>query len=65
MPAGVMIILVVHCLHDLPVTQARSVAPLAALAVTVGLHRWRRHALPGILGGTAVHALPTSTLFAG
>ncbi|MFE4692715.1 branched-chain amino acid transporter permease [Streptomyces sp. NPDC056749] len=65
MPVGVMVILVVYCLHDLPATQARALAPLAALAVTVGLHLWRRSALPSILGGTGVHVLLVSTVFAG
>ncbi|MFD8009508.1 branched-chain amino acid transporter permease [Streptomyces sp. NPDC058955] len=63
MPAGVMIILLVYCLHDLPVTEVRAAAPLTALAVTVGLHLWRHHALLSIVGGTAVHVLMTSTLF--
>ena len=52
MPAGVMVILVVHCLRDLPVTQPRAAAPPAALAVTVGLHLWRRKALLSTLAGT-------------
>ncbi|MDX2939642.1 branched-chain amino acid transporter permease [Streptomyces ipomoeae] len=64
MPAGVMLILVVYCLHDLPVTEARAAAPLAALAVTVGLHLWRRNALLSILGGTATHVILASTAFA-
>ncbi|MFC9397498.1 branched-chain amino acid transporter permease [Streptomyces sp. NPDC057027] len=64
MPAGIMIILVVYCLHDLPVTEVRAVAPLVALAVTVGLHLWRRNALLSILGGTTVHVLLTSIVFA-
>ncbi|MFJ8048502.1 branched-chain amino acid transporter permease [Streptomyces luteogriseus] len=64
MPAGVMVILVVYCLRDLPVTQSRATAPLAALAVTVGLHLWRRNALLSILAGTAVHVTLASTLFA-
>ncbi|MEU1226194.1 AzlD domain-containing protein [Streptomyces sp. NPDC005828] len=63
MPAGIMIILVVYCLHDLPVTEVRAVAPLVALGVTVGLHLWRRNALLSILGGTTVHVLLTSTVF--
>jgi branched-subunit amino acid transport protein AzlD len=63
MPAGVMVILVVYCLRDLPVTHARAFAPLAALAVTVGLHAWRRNALLSILGGTAVHVALASALF--
>ncbi|MGI5365628.1 AzlC family ABC transporter permease [Streptomyces iakyrus] len=43
---------------------ARAVAPLAALAVTVGLHVWRRNALLSILAGTAVQVTLASTLFA-
>ncbi|MFH9085559.1 branched-chain amino acid transporter permease [Streptomyces sp. NPDC017673] len=64
MPAGVMLILVVYCLRDLPLTDTRSSAPPAALAVTVGLHLWRRNALLSILGGTAVHVALVSTVFA-
>ncbi|WP_219511390.1 AzlD domain-containing protein [Nonomuraea ceibae] len=63
-PAGVMVILVVYCLHGLPVTEVRAVAPLTALAVTVGLHLWRRNALLSILGGTATHVILASTIFA-
>ncbi len=64
MPAGVMVILVVYCLRDLPLPQLRALAPLTALAVTVGLHLWRRNALLSILGGTAVHVTLASTVFA-
>ncbi|MFK0132427.1 branched-chain amino acid transporter permease [Streptomyces rubiginosohelvolus] len=64
MPAGVMVILVVYCLHDLPMTQARAVAPLVALAVTVALHLWRRSAVLSILGGTVAHVTLASTIFA-
>ncbi|MFG2556102.1 branched-chain amino acid transporter permease [Streptomyces sp. NPDC048581] len=64
MPAGIMVILVVYCLRDLPLTQPRVLAPLLALAVTVGLHLWRRNALVSILGGTALHVALTSMVFA-
>ncbi|MGW3724667.1 branched-chain amino acid transporter permease [Streptomyces sp. NPDC000851] len=64
MPAGVMVILVVYRLRDLPLPEPRAVAPPAALAVTVGLHLWRRNALLSILGGTAVHVLLANTAFA-
>ncbi|OKI02231.1 branched-chain amino acid ABC transporter [Streptomyces sp. CB02923] len=64
MPAGVMVILLAYCLRDLSVTHARGLAPLAALSVTVGLHLWRRNALLSILGGTAVHVILSSTVFA-
>ncbi|MBO8191608.1 AzlD domain-containing protein [Streptomyces oryzae] len=63
MPAGVMVILVVYCLHDLPVTEARAAAPLVALAVTLGLHLWRRNALLSIFSGTATHVVLASTVF--
>ncbi|MFJ8490590.1 branched-chain amino acid transporter permease [Streptomyces sp. NPDC094038] len=65
MPAGVMVILFVYCLRDLPLTQSRALAPLAALAVTVGLHLWRRDALLSIIGGTVVSVALASTVFAG
>lgn len=65
MPAGVMIILVVYSVRDLPLTEVHSLVPLAALVTTVGLHLWRRNALLSIVGGTAVHVLLTSTLFVG
>ncbi|WP_200300976.1 branched-chain amino acid transporter permease [Streptomyces adelaidensis] len=64
MPAGVMLILVVYCLRDLPLSQTDALAPLAGLAATVGLHLWRRDALLSILGGTAVHVALASTVFA-
>ncbi|MFE7275874.1 branched-chain amino acid transporter permease [Streptomyces sp. NPDC057623] len=64
MPAGVMVILVVYCLRDLRLSETRALAPLTALAVTVGLHLWRRNALLSILGGTAVHVALASTVFA-
>ncbi|MEW1655144.1 branched-chain amino acid transporter permease [Streptomyces sp. NPDC057555] len=64
MPAGVMLILVVYCLRDLPLAQPRALAPLVALAVTIGLHLWRRNALLSILAGTAVHVVLASTVFA-
>lgn len=55
LPAGVMVILLVYCLRDLPIGHPRrALAPLLALAVTVALHLWRRNALISILSGTAV-----------
>ncbi|MFF3272388.1 branched-chain amino acid transporter permease [Streptomyces chrestomyceticus] len=64
MPSGIMVILLVYCLRDLPLTQAHAIAPLAALAATVGLHLWRRNALLSIIGGTTVHVALASTVFA-
>ncbi|MFD8783001.1 branched-chain amino acid transporter permease [Kitasatospora sp. NPDC059599] len=63
MPAGVMVILLVYCLRDLPLSHARAAAPLVALAVTVGLHLWRRNVLLSIVGGTAVNVVLASAVF--
>ena len=63
MPAGVMVILLGYCLRSLPLTSlAGLVTPLLALAVTVGLHLWRRNALLSIAGGTAVNVILASTI---
>ena len=63
MPAGLMLILVVYLLRDVP-----HQAPTAAL-VTVGsallvavLHLWRSSALLSIFAGTAVYVLATNLL---
>ncbi|SFS72364.1 branched-chain amino acid transporter permease [Saccharopolyspora flava] len=58
MPVGVMVILAVYTLRD---TGVAAVAPTAlSLAVTVGLHLWKRNAVLSIFGGTAVHVLLSS-----
>ncbi|WP_081238785.1 branched-chain amino acid transporter permease [Streptomyces viridosporus] len=63
MPAGVMVILSLYTLRTLPLTEVRVLAPLVGLAVTVGLHLWRRNALLSVLGGTAVTVALSSTVF--
>ncbi|MFD7401977.1 branched-chain amino acid transporter permease [Streptomyces sp. NPDC059866] len=64
MPAGVMVILSLYTLRTLPLTETRALAPLAGLAVTVGLHLWRRNALLSVFAGTAVCVALSSTFFA-
>ena len=64
MPAGVMVILSLYTLRTLPLTETRAIAPLVALAVTVGLHLWRRNALLSVFAGTAVCVALSSTFFA-
>ena len=61
MPAGVMLILLAYCLRDLtPAQPGQAATVLPALAVTAGLHLWRRNALLSILAGTAVHVVLAS-----
>jgi len=58
LPAGVMIILVVHLLRDLPVDRPLlSLRELVPVLVTVAVHLWRRNALLSMAAGTAVYAL--------
>ncbi|MBK1787083.1 branched-chain amino acid transporter permease [Prauserella cavernicola] len=63
MPAGVMVILLVYCLREVSWNSTSALAPLLALAVTAGLHLWRRNALLSILGGTTAHVLLASLVF--
>jgi branched-subunit amino acid transport protein AzlD len=64
MPIGVMVILLVYALRNLPLNNPpHALAPLIALAVTVGLHLWRHNALLSILGGTAVNVILASAVF--
>ncbi|NJP67940.1 AzlD domain-containing protein [Streptomyces spiramenti] len=57
MPTGVLVVLVVYCLRGMPVADNAWLAPAAALAVTAGLHLWRRNVLLSITAGTAVHVV--------
>ena len=63
MPVGIMVILVIYTLREPAGTTApRGLVEAVALAVTVGLHLWRRNALLSIVGGTAVYAALLVTL---
>ena len=56
MPLGVMAILVVYTLAEVDLTAAPHGLPeLVAVAVTAGLHVWRRNALLSIVVGTGVY----------
>jgi branched-subunit amino acid transport protein AzlD len=63
MPAGLMLILVVYLLRDVPTQTppAAAVSVAAALVVAV-LHLWRCNALLSIFGGTSVFVLATNLL---
>ena len=58
LPPAVMAILVVYCLRSTGFAAAADFAPqLAAVAVVVLLHLWRRSTLLSIAGGTAVYMI--------
>jgi len=56
MPAGIMVILLIYLVHG---AAAEGTAPPAAqatgLALTAGLHLWRRNALLSVFAGTAAY----------
>ena len=63
---GVMVVLAVHTLRDVPTDSAPAALPfVAAVTVTVGLHLWRHDALLSILAGTAVHVALATVLAGG
>jgi branched-subunit amino acid transport protein AzlD len=66
MPLGVMVILIAYTLRAPSLADPiRALPDTVALAVTIGLHLWRRNAVLSVLGGTAIHAALASTLFTG
>ncbi|MFC5138073.1 branched-chain amino acid transporter permease [Actinomycetospora rhizophila] len=58
LPAGVMLVLVVYLLRDLPVDRPLlALRELVPVAATAAVHLWRRNALLSMAAGTAVYAL--------
>ena len=58
LPSAIMAALVVYCLKGIPYgSLADGAKQLAAAAVVVVLHVWRRNTLLSIAGGTAVYML--------
>ena len=63
MPLGVMVILVVYGLRDLPPADpAHALPDDLALTATLSLHLWRRNLVLSTLGGAAVHVALASAL---
>ncbi|PTR21861.1 branched-subunit amino acid transport protein AzlD [Rhodococcus sp. OK519] len=63
MPVGIMLILAVYTLRNVSVAPSSLVPASVALAVTIGLHLWRRHALLSIVGGTAAYMVLANWVF--
>ncbi|CDO09553.1 branched-chain amino acid ABC transporter [Mycolicibacterium cosmeticum] len=56
MPLGVMVMLALYTVRDVPEAAVRQQVWMAvAVAVTAGLQVWRRHALVSILAGTVIY----------
>lgn len=64
LPGAIFAMLVVYCLRDVSVFQgSHGVPELAAIAVTVGLHVWKRQMLLSIAGGTICYMLLVQFIF--
>lgn len=64
LPSAVFGMLVVYSLKDVSVVSGSHGAPEAiAIAVTVGLHLWKRQMLLSIAGGTIVYMLLVQFVF--
>ncbi len=58
MPLGVMVILALFVLKDVPTESVAAATPfVVAVIATVLLHLWRKNTLISIFGGTAVYML--------
>lgn len=58
LPQAVMVMLLVYCLKDVSLAEAPYGLPaLIGVAVTAGLHLWRRQMMLSIAGGTAMYML--------
>lgn len=58
LPAAIMAVLVVYCLRGMPgAASGENLAMLAACAVVIGLHLWRKNTLLSVCAGTAVYMM--------
>lgn len=64
LPGAIFAMLVIYCLRNVTFTSGTYGAPeLISIALTVGLHLWRRQMLLSIAGGTVCYMLLLQFLF--
>ena len=64
LPGAIFAMLVIYCLRNVTFTSGTYGAPeLISIALTVGLHLWRRQMLLSIAGGTVCYMLLLQLLF--
>ncbi|MBQ7737893.1 MAG: AzlD domain-containing protein [Oscillospiraceae bacterium] len=64
LPGAVMAMLVVYCLRNAELTAPPHALPeVLAVAVTAGLHLWKRSTLLSIIGGTVCYMLLVQLVF--
>ena len=64
LPGAIFAMLIIYCLWDVSLLQGSHGLPeLIAIAVTVGLHLWKRQMLLSIAGGTICYMLLVQFIF--
>ena len=64
LPGAIFAMLVIYCLRNVSVFQGSHGLPeVIAIAVTVGLHLWKRQMLLSIAGGTICYMLLVQLIF--
>lgn len=64
LPPAVFGMLIIYCLKNVSIfTGSRGIPELIAIAVTAGLHLWKRQMLLSIAGGTIVYMLLVQLVF--
>lgn len=64
LPGAIFGMLVIYCLKNVdPFSGAHGVPEIIGIAVTAGLHLWKKNMLLSILGGTAVYMLLVQFVF--
>ena len=64
LPGAIFAMLIIYCLRDVSLLQGSHGLPeLIAIAVTVGLHLWKRQMLLSIAGGTICYMLMVQFIF--
>lgn len=65
LPEAIMAMLVVYCLKSVSfVSGTRGLPEIIALALVVGLHKWKHNTLLSILGGTVGYMILVQVVFA-
>lgn len=64
LPEAIMAMLVVYCLKNVSfVSGTRGLPEIIALALVVGLHKWKHNTLLSILGGTVGYMILVQAVF--
>lgn len=64
LPGAIFAMLIIYCLRDVSLLQGSHGLPeLIAIAVTAGLHLWKRQMLLSIAGGTICYMLMVQFIF--